>query len=213
MRTPFLVLIGLLISYSFSTAQTSAVTSTGDEVILYEDGTWKYADGKLPSEEEIPVNSKKFKKDKSSTFLIESSRVDLGFYINPKKWSFNKDSDINSEAEYELRLKDGDLYGMIISEKFEMPLTTLRDLAVENGRKVAPDLRIVNEEYRTVNGLKVLWLRMDGSMQGIKFSYYGYYYSGEEGTVQFITYTAQNMLEDYRNDCETLLNGFVKTSK
>ena len=50
-------------------------------------------------------------------------------------------------------------------------------------------------------------------MQGIKFSYYGYYYSGEEGTVQFITYTAQNMLEDYRNDCETLLNGFVKTSK
>ena len=154
MRTPFLVLIGLLISYSFSTAQTSAVTSTGDEVILYEDGTWKYADGKLPSEEEIPVNSKKFKKDKSSTFLIESSRVDLGFYINPKKWSFNKDSDINSEAEYELRLKDGDLYGMIISEKFEMPLTTLRDLAVENGRKVAPDLRIVNEEYRTVNGLK-----------------------------------------------------------
>ncbi|MCC7520261.1 MAG: hypothetical protein IT220_01380, partial [Flavobacteriaceae bacterium] len=103
-----------------------------------------------------------------------------------------------------------DLYGMIISEKVEIPLETLRSIAIENGKSVAPDLKIMKEEYRTVNGLKLLLLQMNGTMQGIKFSYYGYYYSNTNGTVQFITYTSQNLLNSYIPEIEKLLNGIVE---
>ena len=99
---------------------------------------------------------------------------------------------------------------MLISEKLEIPLETMKVIALENGQEVAPDLKIVKQEYRNVNGIKVLLLQMDGTMQGIKFSYYGYYYSNETGTVQLITYTAQNLMASYRPFSETLLNGLVK---
>jgi hypothetical protein len=50
---------------------------------------------------------------------------------------------------------------------------------------------------------------MEGTIQGIKFVYLGYYYSDKHGSIQFITYTSKNLLKDYRADMETLLNGFV----
>ena len=54
-------------------------------------------------------------------------------------------------------MKEKDLYGMAIVEAFEIPLETLRNLALENGKSVAPDLKVVEEEYRIVNGNKVLF--------------------------------------------------------
>lgn len=116
---------------------------------------------------------------------------------------------MNPEAEFELVKKDGDLYGMIVTERLEIPLETLKIIAVENARAMAPDLRVVKEEYRMVNGLKVLVLQMNGTMQGIKFAYFGYYYSNENGTVQFVTYTSQSLMKTSQKECETLLNGLV----
>lgn len=129
--------------------------------------------------------------------------------MDPKLWSFKKQTE-NEAAEYKLLLKSGDLYGMIITEKVEIPLETLKSLALANGQKVAPDLKIVKEEYRNVNGLKVLLLEMSGTTQGIKFSYYGYYYSNTNGTVQFITYTSTKLLNSYKSKIEILLNGLVE---
>ena len=99
---------------------------------------------------------------------------------------------------------------MIISEKMEIPLETLKSIALNNGRKAAPDLKITKEEYRIVNGAKVLLLQMNGTMQGIKFSYYGYYFSNSNGTVQFVTYTSTNLITSYLPKIELLLNGIVE---
>jgi hypothetical protein len=197
-----------IFSVTILSAQERAVTETGEEVVLYADGTWNYLDSESEVKE-IPVNKKAFKKSKNASFLLKSSRVNLGFWLDPKKWSFKKAAN-NEDAEYELQLRDGDLYGMIITEKVEVPLEALKDIAIENGRAVAPDLKIVKEEYRTVNGTKVLLIQMNGTTQGIKFSYFGYYYSNSNGTIQFVTYTSQNLLDTYENDCEELLNGIVE---
>jgi len=208
MKKTFLLLF-ILFFVNLIQAQQKAVTETGEEVILYDDGTWKYHNEDQIYEKEIPTNPKKFKKDKESTFLLKSSKLNIGVYLNPKIWSFKKATD-NLEAEYELQLKDGDLYGMMITEQVEIPLESLKSIALENGKAAAPDLKIVKEEYRIVNDLKVLLLQLNGTMQGIKFSYYGYYFSCTNGTIQFITYTSQKLLDGYKPECEKLLNGFVK---
>ena len=192
-------------------AQQKAVTETGEEVILFEDGKWKYQSEDDIGRTEIPINSRAFKKDDNSTFLLKSNKLNVGFWLNPKLWSFKKATD-NPDAEYELQLKGGDLYGMIISEKVEIPLETLKSIALTTGRSIAPDLKIVKEEYRLVNGIKILLLQMNGTTQGIKFSYYGYYFSNTNGTVQFVTYTSQNLIDGYRKECEVLLNGIVETN-
>jgi hypothetical protein len=198
-----------LLTLTITHAQQKAVTELGDEVILFDNGTWKYQNEDALIEKEITTNPKKFIADKESTFLLKSSKVNVGVYLNPKIWSFKKATD-NPEAEFEFQLKDEDLYGMMITEKIEIPLETLKSSALENGKAAAPDLKIVKEEYRNVNGIKVLLLQMDGSTTGIKFTYYGYYFSNTNGTVQFITYTSQNLLESYKPESEKLLNGFVE---
>lgn len=205
--TPIVVLLVLVLTTA--QAQQKAITETGETVILYEDGTWRYQDETAVKETVIPTNPTPFKKDKKSSFLLKSKRVDMGFWLDPKVWSFKK-PDGDSDAEYELQLRDGALYGMVICEKIELPLETLKFAALSNAKSVAPDMKVVNEEYRMVNGLKVLFLHMEGTLQGIKFSYYGYYFSNASGSVQLLTYTSQSLMKTYKADCERLLNGIVE---
>lgn len=208
MKKSILVLI-CICSVNFIQAQQKAVTETGSEVILYDDGTWKFQNEDELTIVEVRTNPVKLKKSEGATFLLKSNNLNVGFWLDPKLWSFKKQTE-NEAAEYKLLLKSGDLYGMIITEKVEIPLETLKSLALANGQKVAPDLKIVKEEYRNVNGLKVLLLEMSGTTQGIKFSYYGYYYSNTNGTVQFITYTSTKLLNSYKSNIEILLNGLVE---
>ncbi len=208
MKTIFL-LLNLVAAFPLSFAQQGAVTQTGDEVLLYDDGTWRYADTTVSDASAIAINSNLFGKADEATFLLKSAGGSVGIWLNPKEWSFKKASE-NPAAEYELRLKGGDLYGMLIAEGIEIPVEQLRSIAIANARSAAPDLVVVAEEYRTVNGVKVLMMQLSGTMRGIKFSYLGYYYSNEAGSYQFMTYTSQALLESYRTDAERLLNGFVE---
>jgi len=198
----------LFLVHLFLFAQKKAVTETGEEVILYTDGSWKYVDSSSVKETAIGTNSKPFKKKISSSFLLKSTNINIGVWLDPKKWSFKKGG-TDDAAEYELELKGKDLYGLLITEKVEFPLETFKMIALENAKEASPDIKIVKQEYRTVNGKKLLMLQMDGTMQGVKFSYYGYYYSNTKGSVQFVTYTAQNLLNDYLEDIEEILNGLV----
>lgn len=189
-------------------SQISAVTSNGDEVILFENGTWKYA-SKIDSSKEIPTSSAKFEKDSRSTFQVKSNVIPgLNIYINPKVWGFEKSEDGHAR-EYKFQLKEKDAYGMLITERMDFPLESLRAAALSNAKKAAPDIKIIQQEYRIVNGIKVLFMRMDGTISGMQFSYYGYYYSSKSGSVQFITYTSKSLLAEYRTDLESLLNGLV----
>jgi hypothetical protein len=207
MRKITIILTSFFLYAINSTAQTSAVTSAGEEVVLYNDGTWKYVNKKSTEGAEIKTNSTKFSKDKEATFLVKSNITNVGIYLNPKKWSFKKAKDA---GEYEFQLKEKEGYALLLAERIEIPLESLKSIALTNAQKAAPDAEIVKEEYRMVNGIKVLCLQMDGTIQGIRFSYFGYYYSSDKGTVQLLTYTSKSLFKDYQADLETFLNGFVE---
>jgi hypothetical protein len=53
-------------------AQTRAVTATGEEVLLYSNGSWEFLeeDGGLSTE--IPFSSVTYRKDINSNFLVKS---------------------------------------------------------------------------------------------------------------------------------------------
>jgi len=189
---------------------TTAVTANGDAITLYDNGTWEYNDktaaenhakaGKADSGLNV-INTGK------TSFLVKSNIANVAVNVNTEKWTFQKSED--GTTEYLFTRKEKDAYGMLITEKIEMPIETLRKAALANAQNAAPDIRVVSEETRTVNGSKILCMQMDGTVEGIKFSYLGYYYSGEKGTIQFLTYTSQNLLKENRQDMEELLNGMV----
>lgn len=192
-------------------AQITAITSNGDEVVLYDNGTWKYTNKEESQSDVVAENKTLFVKSKDATFPLKSKTVNAVINIDPKKWSFKKGDD-GAAAEYQLQMKAGDAYGMLITERIEIPIESLKKIAFDNAKNVAPDIAVVKQEYRTVNGTKVFFMQMNGTIQGIKFSYLGYYYSSTAGTVQFLTYTSQNLLSDYESELMALLNGieFIK---
>lgn len=209
MRYCFLVIIAfVLVCFSTLNAQITAVTENGDEVTLYSDGTWKYLNIDTDDNNDISVNTKKYKKEKDASFLLKSNKVDAGFWLDPKMWSFKKSS-MNEQVEFEISLREGDVYAMVIAERAKVRLKTYRDAVIMAMKQKAPDLKVVSEEYRTVNGLEVLQIEFDATVQGIEFTYYAYLYSGADYSLQYFTYTYASLYDDYRAVCEELLNGLV----
>ena len=96
---------------------------------------------------------------------------------------------------------------MVISERIAVPMSSLKDLALANAKQAAPDAHIVLDEKRIVNGKEVTCLQIEGTVQGIAFIYYGYYYGGPEGTLQVLTYTGKNLFAEFKPDLEDFLNG------
>ncbi|HCF62743.1 MAG TPA: hypothetical protein DEU93_00025 [Chitinophagaceae bacterium] len=192
-----------------ASAQITALTSTGREVFLYEDGRWEYA-ADVPSEKiEYGENKGTFKKPSGARFPVKSNKVNLTVYMDVSKWTFSKGL-ADDASEYKFQLKGEDAYAMMITERAEIPIEALAQIALSNAREVPSDAEIVMAEYRNVNNIRVLCLQMKGTMQGIKFMYYGYYYSNENGSIQFVTYTVQNLFESYKKEMELLLNGLME---
>ena len=206
----YFLLLFLFACSSYGYGQQKAVTENGDEVILYANGTWTYANRDTFNAGDIVLNENEFSKSAKANFLIKSKRIGIGCYIQSKSWSF-KSTSSNQAAEYELTNSAGDLYGMIITEKLDLPLESLAAIAIENAQEAAPDLQVTHKEYRIVNGLKVIMLRMTGTIQDIRFSYYGYYHTGDGGASQLLVYSSDSIMAQKLDEVEALLNGMVKT--
>jgi len=57
-------------------AQKKAIADTGEEVILYDNGTWKYVKEQVKTE--TPTNPTKFTKSANASFLVKSTKTNMG---------------------------------------------------------------------------------------------------------------------------------------
>lgn len=102
---------------------------------------------------------------------------------------------------------------MVITERIPTTLNELRERALSDARETDPDVKIIEEKLRRVNGTNLLTLRIEGKVDGIPMAVLGYYYSGLSGTVQVLTCTRPKLFRKYRHDFEDFLNGFHLTLK
>lgn len=180
-----------------------ATTEDGRTVVLKKDGTWKFADIPKPP---LPGQEGSYQKAENSTNVFKAKGGFL-IWFDPSKWSQEEKSDDPSKTTFDF--KDGDLYAMVIAERFALTIDALKGAAIKNAKEVAPDTKVTFEESRTVNGKKVLCMRMEGTIDGIQFVYYGYYYAGKAGTIQLLTYTSPNLYSEYEAEMTEFLNGLV----
>ena len=113
----------------------------------------------------------------------------------------------NAVAEVEFVDNENDAYAMVIAERISIPLEALKNAAVQNMRAVDNEAAIVKEEKRVVNGKPVLAMIMNVKTQGAAFTFYSYYYTGDEGSFQVVTWTGQNLFKELQPELEEFLNG------
>ncbi len=202
-----LCLIGLSLNVH---ATQRAVTEKGDEVVLEDDGTWHFVKPPAPGAEnaQIALNNTRFTRPAAATFPVRSSRNTAVAYIDPKKWRFTKAQN-GADAEYSFQSMGGDLYGYMITERIALPLDTLGEIALNNLRKVAPDAEVQLKEYRYVNDRKMLYMRTNATVRGVKLVYSGYYFSDDNGTTQLVAATSPNLVQADGAAIQAFLDGLV----
>jgi hypothetical protein len=136
--------------------------------------------------------------------VLNDAKVNLKY--DTKKWK-QKQSD--EPGKFSFTHSSGDGYAMVIAERITVPTDSLPDIAFSNAHSADPNAKIIFKETRLVNGSEVWFLKMDAEYNKIPFVYYGYYYSGNGGTVQVITYTAKSLLAEYDRDFMEFLNGLA----
>jgi hypothetical protein len=194
-------------------SQVKAVTENGREVTLFNNGTWKFSnDSSKTQVDTITINKNKFARPADARFLVKSNTMNVGVYIDPQKWTFALHKDNESAPEYRFTMKKGDGFAMMVTEKTQIKLPTMRQIAFLNAQKASVDVRETNAEYRIINNKKILCLQFEGTIQEIPFIYLGYYYSNNTGTVQLISYTSQNLFLEIKDELESFLNGLVEIS-
>lgn len=146
----------------------------------------------------------------TTTSTVSGAQVDYAITYDTSKWIMTPGAS-SGDAEYEFEHMDGDVYALVIAERIEIDASALREIALSNAQSVAPDATVTFEEDRTVNGAPMKVMKIDGTIYGIAFEYYGYYYVGSAGTIQFITYTSSNLISAYEADLTELLNGLTVT--
>jgi polyribonucleotide nucleotidyltransferase len=212
----FLILCILTIS-NISKSQTKALTENGREVVLFENGTWKYSEDSSNDTtnpiDSLAINKNKFTKISGATFLVKSKIFNVGVFINPTKWIFSPHSDNEKNPEYRFSLKSNEGYVLMVTEKTQIDLESMRQIALENAQKASSDVKEKSAEYRIVNNKKILCLKFQGTIKGIKFTYFGYYYSNSNGTIQLLSYSSQQYFDSIQKELETFLNGLVEIEK
>jgi len=191
--------------------QIKATTDKGEAVVLNGDGTWTYADkAKVSAIKRTDSILAALSPSNNTTFVIKSEVANVSVKVNTEKWRYKK-TDGSEASEYTFESKRDGAYAYLITERAELPLQTLKKLAFENAQAASQDIKVTDEEYKTVNGVKVLFMTMEGTVETLKLTYMGYYYSSKKGTIQFLTSTTQNLVEENRSMMEDLLNGMVIT--
>jgi hypothetical protein len=197
---PILFLSVVVTGHTLLQEPMKARTESGKDVILYPDGTWKPVAEAAPGKRDSA-----YTRPASARASYKPDRGDFVIWYDETKWQLEKPRPNDDTGHLRLLRSDG--HAMIISEGIPMPIASLKRIAVDNAKEAAPDTRIVSEEMRTVNGKELLVMILDGTIEQIPFRYYGYYYSGKQGTIQFLTFTSQNLFDRYKQEFTELLNG------
>ena len=206
------VLISLFIIAAVSSAYGKSIkakTQDGRTVILHADGTWKFLKNKAPGAPEAPSDNRA-SKPRRATKKVSDPRGLVELWYIPSKWAaYPKPERLSPDATFALVHKTKEAYALGIIERISMPLETLKKIAVDNAKNVAPDVKVVLDEELQVNGHSASIMGITGTMEGIPFRYHSLYWTGEKGCVQVITYTSQNLFEEYVDDFNDLLHGIV----
>jgi hypothetical protein len=192
------MLVVLLSMPALVSADQRAKTQDGRELIIRDDGTWVYAD-------EIK-KAREFQKDNAAVLQYTGKRGTFVLHLVPGVWT--QDASRNAAVEVAFSLKDNYAWATVVADRVRITPEALKRVGREHARKVDKDAKIVQEEKRVVNGREVLCLTHDLESHGVPLTLHGYYYSGEEGTFQVLTGTAQNLFQELKPKLEAFLNGF-----
>ncbi len=194
----FLLAVGQATT-SLAQQPVTATTDDGRKLLIYPDGTWRLVKQASPQ----TATARAYQRSANAKLFVKAPAGQFGLWVDEQKW--RRSSSTEETGKITLVHTKGDGYALVMSERISVPTDQVKTIALANARKASPDVVVLAEEKRTVNGKDILCMKMSGTIEGIPFIYLGYYYGGTEGTLQMFTYTSPNLFDEFKADFEELL--------
>lgn len=171
-------------------AQTiSATTEGGAKVQLFADGTWAYVDG-----QEAPA-----------MLRLTSENGPYAVTFPSKKWSR---ADSSTPNRHLLSHTTGSAGAVFASEGIPVALERLPDIALRSAKGADPAAELISSTMTTVNGVEVVQVEIEATVQSVPFHYRSYYFGGEKGNAALVVYAHRDRFVDLSADIDELLSGF-----
>ena len=190
------------------------INESGRKILLYPNGTWKFAPAEKDAKEEknvhinAPTNGTVFHTPSAANEFLQGKVADYKIFYNKNKWDILSEN-LNDMTEYSLLHRKKNAFVIVLPETASVPLNTLREIVLDNARRASPKMSILSEEMRTVNNAKILMLNLKADVENTSFIYVYYIYSGDNKSVQIIGFTTEELYSQYKQDMEDFLNGFM----
>lgn len=202
-RNCFLLIFVLVVPLLMGFTSARVVTQDdGQQVVLFPDGSWKEFRGNLRPQNQL------------QRFVVGSDDA-YGVWYSPDSWTVPS---AMGSPEYDLafvHMSKG-AYAYVLYGKEKLTLESLRDYAWYNARRVIDESKISYDKQLEINGQQVLCLKIEGWYYGepeAPLVYYGYYYTGDMGSIQFVVYTTESLFQSLQQEIKALLNGFIVMPK
>lgn len=186
MTKPILV-ASLCAALSFSNvfaAELGRVELNGRQIIINDDNSWAYADN---ATQPMPANT--------NCQAIDSKVLPLSFCLNPNKWSY---AEINDVAELQFKVKDKEIYAMVITETDVIPEARLKNAILTNGQNAAGlnKIKVTKEADSSEIGPNFPNFIYEANIDGSLITYNNYYKTFPfKGIVQIIMFSTTNEFE------------------
>jgi len=210
-----------LFTFSISViSQTQAVTTEGDTIYVYKNGTWSYELlDEMPVINELDYLDAELKIDTIQTAFKFSDKTDkeiinandqFRIKYNGQQWKRVPPATLNDDAEFAFESKSSDIWCVVISEDTPIEKDKLFKIARKTMEENSgSDSEIIKTELINVNGAEVLRGVLNVNFSGISFVFDSYYFSNEKGSVQFTTWTSTEVWKRTEQDIQDFLYGFV----
>ncbi|MEM7103704.1 MAG: hypothetical protein AAF502_11270 [Bacteroidota bacterium] len=222
-KTILLIIFSCLIFSQNLCAQIQAVTEYGDTIYVFDDGTWNFTGEKATLADDYDLSyldevltfdtsTVQYNHNPTGKRTLKSKYGFFDIFYDEDIWERVPPAQLNDEAEFAFVAKESDIWCVVIAEEIEVGLENVVKIAMNNMREyTGGEIDLRQLEVREVNGFEVVKGVFALNFSGLDFIFDSYYYSDENGTVQFTTWTGANVHEKYEPAIEELLNGLVLT--
>jgi len=219
MKLLFIFLAIMLASASFGQKKEigKAITTDGRRIILFDDGSWKYELNPVPvgkgtavpdTAEDLfnkPIGDK-YQKSPYNKKEWRSNRTNFSVWFNPKKWKLNLMNNIPpTEASFHFI----DNVCNILTERLDIDMETWIHNMKQFQKQNHPSLKIQVEEWRSVNGLNVYFIKWQTGDNRTNLQCYSYYSKSSTALVQMNVAAPASAAKDSEEEIFRLLNGLV----
>ena len=129
--------------------------------------------------------------------------------FDQSRWELDADNTVSIDDDFQYVSVGENAWIRIIAEEPELSYEYMRDVIVANAQNADPNAKLTETGFRDVNNIRVMWATVDARVSNIPITYFYHIYTGIEGTVQIISFSARNLFESRIGLVEEVVSSFI----